>query len=301
LDDLILAWKKDAAVRGMTASSIYNYSRYLVHFLDFLNGTDIRNADSALIRDYVEYLRSRSLRTKSIEMNLLSVSSLFEYLIFERKVKENPVRAIRRRYLNTYKTDSEVQKHKIISIEEATKLVDSAVDIRDKAVITLLLKTGIRRGELTRLDLVDVNWQDKSITLKPTKKRSNRVVFFDEETAGILRRWAKVREGRNLRGSPALFVSPRGRLEQNGVASIVNKAAIAAGLHDLESKRMEDHFSSHCCRHWFTTHLRRSGMPREFIKELRGDVRREAIDVYDHIDKKELRESYLAHIPQLGI
>ena len=41
--------------------------------------------------------------------------------------------------------------------------------------------------------------------------------------------------------------------------------------------------------------------PREFIQELRGDVRREAIDIYDHIDKKELRESYLAHIPQLGI
>jgi hypothetical protein len=42
-------------------------------------------------------------------------------------------------------------------------------------------------------------------------------------------------------------------------------------------------------------------MPRDFIKELRGDVRHEAIDIYNHIDKKELRESYLAHIPQLGI
>jgi len=32
-----------------------------------------------------------------------------------------------------------------------------------------------------------------------------------------------------------------------------------------------------------------------------GDVRKEAIDIYDHIDKEELRESCLAHIPQLGI
>jgi len=38
-------------------------------------------------------------------------------------------------------------------------------------------------------------------------------------------------------------------------------------------------------------------MSREFIQELRGDVRSEAIDIYYHIDKKELRESYLAHIP----
>jgi site-specific recombinase XerD len=48
-------------------------------------------------------------------------------------------------------------------------------------------------------------------------------------------------------------------------------------------------------------YLRRAGMSREFIQELRGDVRRDAIDIYDHIDKKELKESYLAHIPQLGI
>jgi integrase/recombinase XerD len=42
-------------------------------------------------------------------------------------------------------------------------------------------------------------------------------------------------------------------------------------------------------------------MPREMIQELRGDVRRDAIDIYDHIDEEELKTNYLAHIPQLGI
>jgi integrase/recombinase XerD len=55
------------------------------------------------------------------------------------------------------------------------------------------------------------------------------------------------------------------------------------------------------CRHWFVTHLHRAEMPRDFVKEMRGDTRAEAIDIYNHIDKKELKESYLAHIPQLGI
>jgi integrase/recombinase XerD len=59
---------------------------------------------------------------------------------------------------------------------------------------------------------------------------------------------------------------------------------------------MEDHFSSRCYRHFFTTRLR-----REFIQELRGDSRKEAIDIYDHIDLKELKEAYLASILQLGI
>ena len=73
------------------------------------------------------------------------------------------------------------------------------------------------------------------------------------------------------------------------------------GFHDRHSVRLEDHYSPHCFRHWFTTHLRRNGLSREFIKELRGDTRGEAIDVYDHIDHDELRKSYLASIPRLGL
>jgi integrase/recombinase XerD len=42
-------------------------------------------------------------------------------------------------------------------------------------------------------------------------------------------------------------------------------------------------------------------MPREFIQDLRGDVRKEAIDIYNHIDKDELRRGDMAHIPQLGV
>ena len=91
------------------------------------------------------------------------------------------------------------------------------------------------------------------------------------------------------------------RLQRRGVSDVVYKAAERVGLHKPESKRMEEHFSPHCTRHWFTTHLRRAGMRREFIQELRGDARREAIDIYDHIDLKELKEAYLACIPQLGI
>lgn len=82
---------------------------------------------------------------------------------------------------------------------------------------------------------------------------------------------------------------------------MVVKNAERVGLHNPESDRMEDHFSPHCCRHWFATHLRRAGMRREFIQELRGDSRKEAIDIYDHIDLKELKEAYLACIPRLGI
>jgi integrase/recombinase XerD len=151
------------------------------------------------------------------------------------------------------------------------------------------------------MEIGDINWKNQSITLKPKKKRSNRVVYFDDETAFVLRRWLEVRKGRNPK-SDALWIAAWGaKVDSGSLVYSIKKAALQCGLHDSKSMRMEDHFSAHACRHWFTTHLRRAGMPREFIQELRGDVRREAIDIYDHIDKEWLRKSYLAHIPQLGV
>jgi integrase/recombinase XerD len=181
-------------------------------------------------------------------------------------------------------------------------LINSEMDIRNKAIITLLAKTGIKRNELISLDVPDVDFIENKIRLEPTAKRTNRTVFIDDECSFILRRWLKVREGMNRKHLPALFIGTwNNRVSRNDVYLVVTKAAERMGLHNPESERMEDRFSPHCIRHWFITHLRRAGMRREFIQELRGDSRKEAIDIYDHIDLKELKEAYLACIPQLGI
>jgi len=61
-----------------------------------------------------------------------------------------------------------------------------------RAVVTLA-KTGVRRGELISLDVDDIDWQKMSIKLKPTANRSNRLVFFDEETKQVLMEWMNMR------------------------------------------------------------------------------------------------------------
>jgi len=206
--------------------------------------------------------------------------------------------------INPMETEGDVESpRKLISVEQMSLLINSVLDTRDKAILTLLAKTGLRRGELISLNIMDVNWAEQSITLqkKQFKKRSSRTVFFDDETGRVLRRWLRQRE--NLQPeTPALFVGEKGgRLKRNCIYSMVVKYAERVGLHDSKSQNPEDHFSPHCFRHWFTTYLRRAGMDREFIKVLRGDRRREAIDIYDRIDREELRRSYLAFVPQLGL
>lgn len=305
MDRLIEDFVKDCTLRGMSPRSVPHYGYIPRVFKGYLEtrGANFLEVDKDHLRGFIEYMRvEKGAAGKTVENYFAVLSTFYDYLMFEGHVQSNPVLPIRRRYLRRYKDNGSAQERQLISVVDMARLVNSEMDIRNKAIIVLLAKTGIRRNELITLDLGDVDLVEMKIVLKQTAKRSNRTVFIDAETAFILRRWLKARETRNKKGIKALFINSRGdRLDKGGILQIVRSAAERVRLHNPASERMEDHFSPHCCRHWFTTHLRRAGMRREFIQELRGDSRREAIDIYDHIDLKELKEAYLASIPQLGI
>jgi len=304
-EELLEDFIADCRLRGMTPESTYGYERCIRIFLDFLKHykVSVLNVGKEELRLFLSYLKNeRRVSLKRMENYFSALSSFYEYLAYEGYVASNPVLPVRKRYLRSYKKDGNASaERKLISIEEMAALINSVFNIRDKAMLTLLAKTGIRRGELVSIDVDDIDWEEQSITLKPKAKRSNRVVFFDSETARVLKEWLRVREMLKPE-TKALFVGNGGRrLKRSGVYNAVVKWATKAGLHDPNSPRTEDHLTPHCFRHWFTTHLRRAGMPREFIQELRGDRRRDAIDIYDHIDRKELRRAYLACIPRLYI
>jgi len=302
---LIEDFCKDCELRGMTQESIRRYKSSLLIFAEFLlnRGIDINEANIHLLKDFLQHiLHKRNVKHKTVENYFSALSAFYDYLTFEDLVSTNMVLPFRKRYLKRYKDGYDDPERKLLTVEEMSRLVGWIMDPRDKAIAVLFAKTGIRRGELLKLDVDDIHWEDYSITLKPTPKRSNRVVFFDDECAIVLRRWLRLREKLNPR-TKALFVSYQSlnRLDRNGLYTVIVKYAKSLGFHNPESSRPEDHFGPHCFRHWFTTWLLRDGMPREYVKELRGDRRGEAIDIYHHIDKQELRRAYLACIPKLGV
>jgi integrase/recombinase XerD len=298
---LIKQFQSDCMIRNISSSKTYMF--YAKEFSDFLKerGKEPTEVIKDDLKIYLAYLKARELKQPSVDRIFTCLSGFYSYLVDEGLMPSNPIIPFRRRYLRKFKDDNSSDTRQIIDVEQASMLVNSILDSRDKAIIALFFKTGMRVGELCRLDIDDIDLDNMSLRLKPTAKRSNRVLFFDRETANVLRIWLRVRSERK-KGDAALFSTRLGgRISPEQVERLVKKHAARVGLHNPNSAFIEDRFTSHCCRHWFTTHLRRAGMPREFIQELRGDMRRDAIDIYDHIDKKELKESYLAHIPQLGI
>lgn len=307
-DELIEHFAKDCKVRRLTSESIRGYKGNLQIISRFLrrNGLSLPDLDKHGLKTVLTYLiKEREVSSRTVGDYFSALSSFYQYLIWEDLADSNPVLPFRKRYLGQYKNprNNPRSERKLISVKEMAMLINSILDPRDKAITTLFAKTGMRREELIDIDLDDIDWQEQSVLLKPKKKRSNLLVFFDDECAHVLMRWLRARRNYEVNpGCKALFVGEHGgRLKRHGVYRAVTKHAEKVGLHDPESNRTEDHFTPHCCRHWFTTHLRRNGIRRELLQELRGDSRGEAVDIYDHIDKKELKRAYLAAMPTLGI
>ena len=308
MNEYVESFLDDCRLRGMTHYSIHSYASALRSFRRHLENSEITEVvriDKNAIRDYVRLLREeRKLAMSTIENHLSCISAFLDYLVYEEVIESNMALAVRKRYVRRYKAETPdgAQRRKLVTTEQLKMLVGSILDARDKAVVVLLAKTGIRRSELVTIDMADIDLVGKKIVLKPKAKRSNRVVFFDEECGRILDDWLLVRKRYCRKGQDALFITTSGgRLDRNGVYEAVTTHAARVGLHDPASKRLEDHFTPHCLRHWFTTCLRRSGMPREMVQELRGDIRSEAIDIYYHIDEEELKRVYLDHVPKLGV
>lgn len=290
-------------LRGM--SSARDYISYSKKFSDFL-ATRGSSFESCSQEDLVEYLRylkeERKVKRATVKRIFTILGLLFVYLEDSGLVEKNPIPKFKRLYLREYKEGSDSETRQVISLDQVRLLVSGILDSRDRAIAVLLFKTGIRLGELISLDLQDVDLEGGWIILKHKAKRSNREIPLDDETIRVLKNYMPARKARNKNHIRALFISRLGsRLSPEAARKKFKQYAEAVGVHDNDSDRLEDHFTPHCCRHVWTTEAINANMRRDHIKLIRGDVVRDAMDTYNHITKEMLKESYLAHVPQLGI
>jgi integrase/recombinase XerD len=297
---LLSDYLADLKIRGLTR--VRDHRTYVGEFCRLMDarGVAVEDASKADLRAFLQGLQDRKVSYYTLAKAFSCVSQFCIYLVDEELRDTNPVPAFQRRYLARYK-DNGSEPRRLISIDQAAMLVNSIIPRRDKAMMLLMLKTGIRCGEMIALDVADLDLANMSLSLKPAAKRTNRLIFYDRETAKVLSDWLEVRQEWPT-ADKGLFPSPHSsRIATESVWKLTTTYAESVGLHDPSSKKSSERFSPHCCRHWLVTHLLRAGMRRDFVKWIRGDAMREAIDIYYHIDPEEVRREYLARVPQLGV
>ena len=193
---LISGFVDDCELRGYSPETIRSHRsnlRTIARYLDS-QGFGFRDVDKNVLKRVLTYLRNtRGVGQKTLKSYFSALSSFYEYLVYEDLHSVNPVPSFRKRYLKTYKKGQVASRRKLLSVEALSLLINSVLEIRDKAIMTVFAKTGIRRGELIGIDVDDIDWSENYIKLKKRRKRSNPYVFFDEEAAIILGRCARAR------------------------------------------------------------------------------------------------------------
>ena len=181
-----------------------------------------------------------------------------------------------------------VMKTKEISDLLATPDISRAAGQRDKAVLEVLYGAGIRVGELTALDLADINWREGEIKVFGKGSRE-RIVPLNETALADLRKY--INNGRlGLRkradgDTPAVFLNKNGgRISAGAVRRMLKRY--------LRDNAEVNRVTPHSLRHTFATHLLEGGASIRAVQELLGHVDLSSTQIYTHLGKSKLRQIY---------
>ncbi|NLN33665.1 MAG: tyrosine-type recombinase/integrase [Flavobacteriaceae bacterium] len=227
------------------------------------------------LSDYQEKKKSSQVTIDNIRRIF---SSFFSWLEDENYILKSPVRRINR--IRTAKTIKEV-----LTDEEIEILRDNTNEIRDLSLLELLYSTGIRVGELVKINREDINFHERSciVTGKGNKERE---VYFDARTKLHLLKYLKKRTDTNK----ALFVSlhqPHRRLSIAGVENMLRK---------LGAKSKIDKVHPHKFRRTLATMAIDKGMPIEQVQKLLGHVKIDTTLNYAQVQQTNVKISHRKYI-----
>lgn len=185
----------------------------------------------------------------------------------------------------------------------------SPVALRDRALLELMYASGMRVSEVTALDLDDLlagqgsadAWVDPDRALREGgfirvtgKGAKQRIVPYGSYAGRALAAYlVRARPGMVAkgRGTPALFVGPRGaRMSRQSVWLVIRAAA--------ERAEIVAEVSPHTLRHSFATHLLAGGADVRTVQELLGHSSVTTTQIYTQVTRDTLRESYLLSHPR---
>ena len=242
-------------VEGCSDKTIHYYKSSIEKLIATVkkNVCDIATND---IRCYLaEQQEQRGLSKVTIDNLRRIYSSFFSWLEDEDYITKSPVRRIHK-----VRTDALVKE--VLTDENIEVLRDSCQELRDIAMIDLLLSTGMRVGELVKINREDIDFQERQCVVFG-KGNKEREVYFNARTKIHLKKYLEQRTDTN----PALFVSlhePHTRLTISGVE---------VRLRQLGKKVNLNKVHPHKFRRTLATMAIDKGMPIEQVQKMLGHVK----------------------------
>jgi len=256
--------------------------QFLLESSDLL---DTPNRDE--LRTYIAHLLEKGLARTTISIRMRAIRCFCRFLAREGLVESNPM-------TNVAIPKVPEKYPEILTVEQIKRLLAAAksaswTGVRNYAMITTFLDTGMRLSELINLELEDVDLTNWSIRIRNGKGGKERYVFMGRGLFRALRNWL------NLRGvtflETAYFVTRNGnRHDLRNVERIIERVACRAGLVGIR-------VTPHILRHTFATHYIKNGGDPFSLQRILGHSDIKTTMIYVNLAGVGLREAHAKASP----
>lgn len=278
--DHVAAYLHHLTRRNRRPGTLYSRFGAIVLFLGMIRDSGRTRLEEVTKRDmeaFIEHEQDRGNKITTIRTTFVGVQAFLHYLVEEEIVP--PVIFGRRIRLQMPE-----RLPRAMDPDDLRKLLSVLEGTRDRAMIMVLLRTGMRIGELLNTKLSDVHIKERRIEIyEGEKNRLGRVVYLSDDAVIALRKWLKER---NPREEYLIYTRISTDTMSYSTARIIFQRYIGkAGLSDKG-------YTLHTLRHTFATEFLNAGMRLECLQVLLGHRSIEETRRYARLTDKTREEEY---------
>jgi integrase/recombinase XerC len=270
--------------RRYSPHTLSAYRHDLEAFLAFSRKRNVsswKQMDDLHVRAFVASQHRKGLSGNSLQRQLSSVRSLFNFLCRHHRADKNPAQGVPA-------PRAPKRLPETLSVDQLDCLLafpgNDALACRDRAMLELFYGCGLRLSELSGLDVGDIDWQQLTVSVTG-KGRKQRHVPFGSKAETALKQWLQHRYSQADLDEKALFISRNGsRICNSSIQKRLKKRAqqqgVGISLHP------------HMLRHSFASHLLESSNDLRAVQELLGHANLSTTQIYTHLDFQHLAGVY---------
>ena len=276
--DILNKFISSKEIEGCSTRTLNYYKDNIIKILDTIN-LPIDEITTEILRNYLaDYKSNSKAGMVTIDNIRRTLSSFFTWLENEDYIVKSPVRRIHK-----VKTTRRVKE--TLTDENLEKLRDTCSNVRDLAILELLISTGMRVGEITRLNISDMNFQERSCIVLG-KGNSEREVYFSAKSKMYIKKYLEMRTDNN----EALFVSlikPYNRLGISGIEILIRNLGKEANINKVHP---------HKFRRTMATMAIDKGMPIEQVQKLLGHIKIDTTMEYAMVNQNNVKNSHRKYV-----
>lgn len=284
-------WMRQA---GYTETTKKEYEREATSFLQYIEPLSLTTVKKLTIVSYlVEHKGNVSESTRN--RTLAALRSFFKAMNDFELVTGNPAQEIKKSKTERNRLPIYLEQQ---YLKETVQHVHGKYRDRNMAILLLMAYSGLRVGEVHRLNMSHYNEEKSSITVLGKGRKWNEIPLTNEVNA-YMKQVKACRLAPYKQKEEAFFVSQKGRrLSIRQIQKVIS--AMFEQLKQEHSELQHLKLSSHKLRHSFATLMLRNQIDIRIVKELMGHTSIETTMIYTHIQDEEKKQAISSiHIPDL--